>query len=255
MRRLDGKVALITGAARGMGAATARLFAAEGAKVGIADVLDAEGKALATELGDSAFYFHLDVTDETGWRNFVAEAKRRYGGIDVLVNNAAVFTPSTIVDCEPAEFKRILNVNIFGVFLGIKTVAPVMIEKKKGSIVNIASTAALWGFSDMGAYGTSKWGARGLSKMAAMELGPLGVRVNTVCPGGVNTSMANPKNLPESELNKGHRMQPIQRIGQPREVAHASLFLASDDSSYVCGAEVAVDGGQTVGLYTVMPGR
>lgn len=254
-RRLEGKVAIITGAARGQGAATARIFVAEGARVVIGDVLHSEGEALARELGGAAVFQKLDVTDEEAWRQVVAEASQRYGGVDILINNAGIVHAAAITDLKRSDFERVLQINLIGAWLGIKSVAASMIAKGNGAIVNICSTAGLWGMNGVAAYSSSKWALRGLTKTAAMELGHKGIRVNAIFPGGINTSMGNIKNEPAAELAKHFQRQPVQRIGEPEEVARTTLFLASDEASYLCGAEIAVDGGQTTGAYTdFLPG-
>ena len=249
MGRLAGKTAIVTGGARSMGAATARLFVAEGAQVVIADVLDAEGRALAEELGKAAYFQHLDVSDEAAWAAAVAEAVARFGGVDVLVNNAGILKFAALLDTPLADFKRVLEVNLVGCFLGMRTVAPVMIARGSGSIVNISSIDGMKGANSIGSYAASKWGVRGITKVAALEFGHRGVRVNSVHPGGVDTPMGNPNGVGEAELNKLYTSVPLQRVGKPIEVARASLFLASDDASYINGAELAVDGGWTAGHY------
>lgn len=255
MGRLEGKVAIISGGARGMGAATSRLFAAEGAKVAIADLLDDTGAALAAELGDAARYYHLDVTSEASWADAVAQVEADHGPVDVLVNNAGVLMFKSLLQTSPEDYERVLKVNLVGEFLGIKAVAPGMIARGKGSIVNISSVDGMKGANGLAAYASSKWGVRGLTKVAAMELGHHGVRVNSVHPGGVDTVMSNFNNAPRDQVDKGYAGIPMQRIGGPEEIAAASLFLASDDSSYMCGSEVVVDGGMLVGqYYSGMPG-
>lgn len=255
MSRLQNKIAIVTGGARGMGAATSRLFAAEGARVIIADVLDAEGEALARELGTAARYRHLDITDEAGWQTLVAETLKDFGQIDILINNAAVLLFRTLLDMEKAEFERVLQVNVLGAFLGIKSVAPSMIARGKGAIVNISSVDGMKSANGLGAYSSSKWAVRGLTRTAALELGHKGIRVNSVHPGGVNTWMSNPDKLSRDIIDKSYPNVPLQRIGEPEEIARVSLFLASDEASYVCGAEVAVDGGMLTGsYYQTLPG-
>lgn len=251
MGRLNNKVAIITGGARGMGAATVRLFAAEGAKVVIGDVLDADGEKLAQELKGSAIFVHLDVTDENSWKNAISKAISTFGNIDVLVNNAGILLFKTIVDTTKADFERVLSVNIVGTFLGTKMVGEHMIKNGRGSIVNISSVDGMKAANSIGAYCASKWASRGFTKVAAMEFGHKGVRVNSVHPGGVDTAMGNPYSEAKAEVNKRYTMVPMQRVGEPEEVARTSLFLASDDSSYLCGAEIAVDGGMLVGQYYV----
>jgi 3alpha(or 20beta)-hydroxysteroid dehydrogenase len=253
--KLQDKVAIITGGARGMGAATSRVFAGEGAKVVIADVLEQEGTALAAEIGAAARYLRHDVTDEASWARLVDFAKGEFGRIDVLVNNAGVLLFKGLLEMEKAEFERVHAVNLIGPFLGIKAVAPTMIAQGKGSIVNISSVDGMKGANSVGAYSSSKWGLRGLTKVAAMELGHKGIRVNSVHPGGVNTIMANHDFRPLDQVNRDYQGQPIQRIGAPEEVARVSAFLASDEASYVIGAEIVVDGGMIIGpYYQHMPG-
>lgn len=248
--RLEGRVAIITGAARGQGEATARVFASEGAKVILGDVDDAEGKSAAAAIGGDAVYEHLDVTDEANWQAVVDAVAQRWGGVDVLVNNAGINIPASVAGMAKDQFMKVLEINLVGAWLGMKSVAPVMFAKGKGSIVNIVSSSGLWAMNGLSAYGTSKWALRGLSRNAAIEYGPHGVRVNAVFPGGINTRMGNVTDEPVEDLGKYYAGQPIKRIGEPEEVARASLFLASDESSYMCGAELAVDGGQTLGVFT-----
>lgn len=248
--RLAGKVALISGGARGQGAAEAALFVAEGAKVVVGDVLDAEGKETVAALGDNALYTHLDVTDEANWRAVVAETEDRYGPISVLVNNAGVLSFGRIDQIELAEFERLIRVNLNGVFLGIKTVAPSMRRAGGGSIVNISSTSGLQGLPYLGAYVASKWAVRGLTKTAAIDLGHDGIRVNSVHPGGIDTPMIAGTNADAPF----YRRLPVARMGSVDEVARAVLFLASDESSYTTGAELAVDGGATCGDLGLLDG-
>jgi 3alpha(or 20beta)-hydroxysteroid dehydrogenase len=255
MGRLDGKVAIITGGARGMGEATSRLFAAEGAKVVIADILP-EGQALAEEIGGNAIFIKLDVSSEAEWQALDRRTREVFGPATVLVNNAGINTVSLLVELDYARFVRTLEINLGGTFLGMKTIAPGMIAAGGGSIINISSTEGLQGTNGFAAYASSKWGVRGLTKVAAMELSHQGVRVNSVHPGPVNTPMGNPENLPEATLNQLFASLPMGRAGRPEEVAKVSLFLASDDASFVTGAELAADGGMTIGQYLPFtPGR
>ena len=255
MARLKDKVTIITGGARGMGAATSRLFAAEGAKVVIADVLDQDGEKLAAELAPAAIFIRHDVTDEASWRSVVDRTLAAFGRIDVLVNNAGVLLFKTLLDTSKAEFERVLGINLMGSFLGIKAVAPHMVARGRGSIVNVSSVDGMKAANGIGAYASSKWGLRGLTRVAAMEFGHKGVRVNSIHPGGIDTAMGNPYGESRDEVNKRYTMVPLQRVGEPEEVARTSLFLASDDSSYLCGAEIAVDGGMLTGFYyTGFPG-
>jgi 3alpha(or 20beta)-hydroxysteroid dehydrogenase len=262
MGRLDGKIAIITGAARGMGEASARLFVAEGASVLLTDVLDAEGVAVAAELGETAKYQQLDVTDEAAWGVALKVAVAEFGTPDVLVNNAGVLRFGPLLTTDVAELRTILDINLIGPFLGMKVIGAAMTAAGRGSIVNISSTGGMVGMSTIGAYVSSKWGLRGLTKTAAIEFGPLGVRVNSVHPGGVTTAMVgvSPPALVEPPapgkaetdpaLAAADRMaehQPVPRLGRPVEIARAVVFLASDESSYCTGAEFVVDGGSIAG--------
>ncbi|WP_176593873.1 SDR family NAD(P)-dependent oxidoreductase [Sphingobium sp. EM0848] len=249
MNRLHNKVAIITGGARGMGAATSRLFVAEGAKVAIADLLDEAGEALAAELGDAARFYHHDVTSEEGWANLVAAVEADLGPVDILVNNAGILLFRTLLDTTLEDYEKVLNVNLVGEFLGIKAVAPGMIARGNGSIVNISSVDGMKGANGLAAYSSSKWGVRGLTRVAALELGHRGVRVNSVHPGGVDTVMTNHEGRSRDSVSERFRNIPLQRVGGPEEVAKATLFLASDDASYLAGAEIAVDGGMLTGHY------
>jgi len=251
MGKLDEKVAIVTGGARGMGKATAELFIKEGARVYITDVLDDEGTAVANELGDSASFHHLDVSDETAWADLVKTITKEYDHIDVLVNNAAIYFYALIEQTKSEKFRRLLDVNLIGPYLGMKAVIPVMKKNLKGSIVNVSSTDGLRGSCGMGAYNASKWGLRGYTKCIAMEAGPFGIRVNSIHPGTVNTPMFNPDGQPFSQLNKRFPGIALSRVADPKEIACVSLFLASEEASYVSGAEIAVDGGWTCGDYLV----
>lgn len=252
MGRLTGKTAIVTGGARGMGEATVRLFAQEGAKVVIADMLGDDGQALADELGDAALFHKTDVSREEDW-NALLKAAESFGTPDILVNNAAVQRFRSILECEADEFRNVLDINLLGTFLGLKIVGREMVRKRRGSIVNISSVDGMRGANGYAAYSTSKWGVRGLTKVAAMEFGPRGVRVNSVHPGAVLTVMGNPTGAPVESIDQGlGSAVPLQRMGRAHEVANASLFLASDEASYVCGAEIAVDGGWVAGIYNMM---
>lgn len=255
MGRLSGKVCIITGAARGMGEATARLFAKEGAKVAMGDVMVAEGEATAKDIGESAFFQKLDVSDDANWASFVAAVLDKFGKIDALINNAGLvhFTPIEML--KPEDFQRILGVNTLGPILGTKHVVPSMKKNGGGSIVNISSVDGLRGANGLTCYTASKWALRGVTKCHAYELGTSGIRVNSIHPGGVDTPMGNSAGRPKSEVNQVFRRIPLGRIGDASEIANASLFLASDEASYITGAELAVDGGWTAGTYlTMLPG-
>ena len=245
--RLEGKVALISGAARGMGAAEARLFVAEGARVVLGDLRDEDGKALAKELGDAALYVGLDVTDEAAWEGAVALAKDRFGRLDVLVNNAGILHFAPLETTALEDFERVMQVNQVGTFLGMKSAAPALREAGGGSIVNISSVAGLEGVAGVIAYGASKWAVRGMTKTAALELGPSGIRVNSVHPGGVDTPMIATEAVTDETRTAAYGGQPIPRVGRPGEVAELVCWLASDASSYSTGAEFVIDGGATAG--------
>lgn len=244
MGQLDGKVALVTGGARGMGAEHVRRFVAEGARVVFGDVLDDEGKALAAELGADTHYVHHDVTSESDWGTAVSEAVTRYGRLDVLVNNAGILRFKPILEMSLDEFNTVMNVNVTGSFLGIKSAAPAMIESGGGSIVNVSSVEGFVGAAKLSAYSASKFALRGLTKSAARELGHSGIRVNSVHPGGIATPMtAAVSGASGVDGNSFFSGLPIPRWGRPVEVSEVALFLASDASSYCTGGEFVVDGG------------
>jgi len=244
MNRLEGKVAVISGGARGQGEAEGRLFAREGATVVLADVRDDLGEIVAKDLGGAAQYRHLDVTDADAWDRLVADVVERHGRIDVLVNNAGIFQVCGLTTTELTDWDRIMGVNATGVFLGMKSVAPTMISQRSGSIVNISSIAGLRGSALSFAYSASKWAVRGMTKCAAQELAPFGVRVNSVHPGIIDTAML-------AELDAGGHREAIRRripLGHEAtadDVARLVLFLASDESGYSTGSEFVVDGGMT----------
>jgi 3alpha(or 20beta)-hydroxysteroid dehydrogenase len=245
--RLDGRVALITGGARGQGEAEARLFHEEGASVVVADILDEEGAALAGSLGEGAEYVHLDVSDETQWAAAIDGIRQRHEHIDVLVNNAAILRFGTIRDTSLEDYLKVLQINQVGVFLGMRAVVPVMSDQGGGSIINISSTEGTAGLAGLVAYASTKWAVRGLTKVGAMELGSLGIRVNTILPGGVETPLVKSAGI-DGDISGWFTKLPLGRIGQPSEIAHVALFLASDASSYCTGAEIVADGGLTAGF-------
>ena len=242
MGRLDGKVALVTGGARGQGAEEARLFALEGASVVITDVLDDDGKATAADIGAAATFHHHDVTSEKEWNSVVAAVLDEHVQLDVLVNNAGIFAINPMVMTTEEEYRRVIDVNQVGVFLGMKAVTPTMTDKQTGSIINISSVAGLGGSPGMISYAASKWAVRGMSRSAAMELAPFHVRVNSIHPGIIETPML------EEFARWGIMPQVMERIPLGRsaeaiEVARLALFLASDESSYCTGSEFTIDGG------------
>jgi 3alpha(or 20beta)-hydroxysteroid dehydrogenase len=244
MTRLQGKIALITGGARGQGEAEGRLFAAEGATVVLADVRDDLGEIVAKQLGGGAEYRHLDVTDEGAWEHLVADVVNRHGAIDVLVNNAGIFQVCGLTATVLADWDRIMGVNATGVFLGMKSVAPAMIAQRSGSIVNISSIAGLRGSAMSFAYSASKWTVRGMTKCAAQELAPFGVRVNSVHPGIIDTPMLEALDA-DGRREAIRRRIPLGHEATAEDVARLVLFLASDESAYSTGSEFVVDGGMT----------
>ncbi|MCQ3809330.1 MAG: glucose 1-dehydrogenase [Acidimicrobiia bacterium] len=253
MGRLDGKVAIVSGGARGQGEAEVRLFAAEGAKVVFGDVLHDLGEAVAADVGPNAHYLPLDVTDPEAWQKAVAETTSRFGPPTVLVNNAGVLLFGvSMVDTSLEDYMRVININQVGVFLGMKYTVPAMIEAGGGSIVNISSTNGIAGYGGTVAYTASKFAVRGMTKNAALELGKHGIRVNSIHPGGVDTAMTAPDTLGDAisdeEREATFAMLPLGRVGQPVEIAHLAAYLASDDSSYSTGAEFIADGGMLAGV-------
>lgn len=247
MARLERKVALITGGARGQGAAEARLFAAEGATVVLTDVLDDEGRAVAEEIRGN--YIHHDVTDEPGWESVVAKTLDEHGRIDVLVNNAGIGRMGGLETTRLEDYMQVIMVNQVAVFLGMKAVTETMKAQGSGAIVNISSIAGMNGFNKRNsiAYAASKWAVRGMTKAAAQELGRSGVRVNSVHPGYIDTPMLRgvPPRVDEEQVARITRRVPLGRLAEAEEVARLVLFLASDESSYCTGGEFVVDGGVT----------
>ncbi|MVU76210.1 glucose 1-dehydrogenase [Nocardia sp. ET3-3] len=241
MGRIDSKVVIVTGGARGMGAAFARKLAAEGAKVVITDVLTEAGQAVAAEIGDAARFFPLDVTDEAAWNDVVAQAVAAFGPISGLVNNAGIVHVDPIEKLSEADYRKVIDVNQVGVFLGMKAVIGSMREAGVGSIVNISSTGGLIGYSNILGYVASKWAVRGMTKTAAQEFAADNVRVNSVHPGIVATEMVATSDRSASIAAN----QPIARPATPEELANLVLFLISDDSSYSTGSEFVADGGFT----------
>ncbi|RQT44146.1 glucose 1-dehydrogenase [Burkholderia cepacia] len=247
MKRLEGKVALITGAARGQGEAEARRFVAEGARVVIADVLDDAGRRVAAELGAAARFQHLDVTSEAGWQAAVDATLAHFGRLDILVNNAAILKLVSIEACSLDDYRKVIDVNQVGCWLGMKSAVAALKEAGGGSIVNVSSTAGMEGVAGGSAYVSSKFAVRGMTKAAALEFGRYGIRVNSVHPGGIDTVMARPPEFADFDPSSIYSGLPIARIGKPGEVASLVLFLASDESAYCTGSEFIVDGGMLAG--------
>ena len=244
MGKLDGRVAVVTGGARGIGASIARLFVAEGATVVIADRLESEGKALAAELGESARFASLDVADEAQWQAVMDLASREFGAVGILVNNAGIVEFGTIEEQSPKEFQHVLDVNLVGPWMGMHAAVPSLRRAGGGVVINVSSTAGLMGYSNLGAYVASKWGLRGLTKTAALEFAPDGIRVCSIHPGPIRTPMT------AQFDDTMTAAQPIARFGEPEEVAKMALFVAAD-ATYSTGCEFVVDGGATVGSLLV----
>ncbi|MEU6766895.1 glucose 1-dehydrogenase [Streptomyces sp. NPDC046853] len=265
MGKLDGRVVIVTGGARGQGEQEARLFAAEGARVVIGDVLDEQGETLAKELarehgGDVARFVHLDVGREADWGAAVDAAKDAFGKVDGLVNNAGILRFNELVSTPLEEFQQIIQVNQVGCFLGIRTVAPEIAAAGGGTIVNTASYTAMTGMAYVGAYAATKHAILGLTRVAALELAAKNIRVNAVCPGAVDTPMTNPAQLDPSAdpVEAGEavaglykKLVPLGRIGKPEEVAALALFLTGDDSAYITGQPFVIDGGWLAGVSIV----
>lgn len=243
MDRLKGKVILISGGARGQGAAEARLFVAEGAQVVVGDVLDDEGRQLAAELGRAAVFIHQDVTREDDWERAV-NAAASLGGLHGLVNNAGIYRPARLMETETELFERHMRVNQLGCFLGMKAVVPLMEQTGGGSIANISSVAGLRGSPGAIAYSATKWALRGMTKAAAIDLAPRKIRVNSVHPGPIDTDMLKVRTPEQNERRLD--LVPMKRMGTAGEVAQLVLFLLSEESGYITGAEVAIDGGATL---------
>ncbi|TQK70844.1 glucose 1-dehydrogenase [Nocardioides sp. SLBN-35] len=244
MGRLEDKVAIVTGGAMGQGAEIARAYVAEGARVVIADVAKEQGQALADELGDAARFVHHDVSDAASWASLVEDANARFGPVDVLANNAGILRFGDIERMPAEEVELLWRVNQLGVFLGMQAVSRTMRKNGGGSIINASSVEGLAGMPSCTAYAATKWAIRGMTKCAAMELGPKGIRVNSVHPGMIDTPMTRVHGG-DAAMEYGASKVPLRRVGTPEDIAPVYVFLASDESSYINGAEIAVDGGVT----------
>ncbi|EST36518.1 glucose 1-dehydrogenase [Streptomyces roseochromogenus] len=244
-QRLDGRTVIVTGAGRGQGAAEARLFAEHGARVVLTDVREDEGRAVVKDLGEQGVFVVHDVTDAAGWRQVVRAGLEAFGRIDALVNNAALWRTAPIEEDTEDNLRRLLQVNLVGPFLGIQAVVPALrATGEGGSIVNISSTAGLVGIPGHASYGATKFGLRGLTKSAAMDLARYRIRVNSVHPGAIDTPMVADA-LGADAGERDWPNVPLRRMGRPEEVAELVLYLVSDASAYVTGAEFTVDGGLT----------
>ncbi len=249
MGRLDGKVALISGGARGQGATEGRMMAQEGAKVVLGDILDEQGRAVEAEIraaGGAATYVHLNVTSEPDWQSAVQTAESTYGGLHVLVNNAGILIRATIEETTEDDFDRIMAVNVKGVFLGTKHAIPAMRRAGGGSIVNISSVAGLVGSpGETAAYSATKGGVRLFTKSTAIQHASDNIRCNSVHPGPIVTDMIKDMLEDPEQWEQRMRRLPLKRPGRPEDIAYGVIYLASDESSYVTGAELVIDGGTT----------
>jgi 3alpha(or 20beta)-hydroxysteroid dehydrogenase len=241
-------VVIVTGGAQGMGAATAELLIEEGAYVILTDVNGEEGEHVAAQLGNRAQFFKMDVSVEADWASLMDMAIARHGRIDGLVNNAAIFINALIEEMPPADFRRLIDIDLYGPWLGMRAVVPFMKKARSGSIVNISSVEGLMGHCGRTGYTAAKWGLRGMTKSLALETGPFGVRVNSVQPGAINTPMLRNGMAGES-FDRFFPEVSMNRPGEPHEIAAITAFLLSDKASYVNGAEITADGGWTCGQY------
>ncbi|MEE2663020.1 MAG: SDR family oxidoreductase [Myxococcota bacterium] len=250
MKRLQGKVALVTGAARGIGEKIAGLFAAEGAAVALADRRDELGEAVAEDICKAdghAIYTHLDITLQEDWRVAVERAISEFGGVDVLVNNAGIIRVKPFVETSLEELRKVLDTNLVGAFLGMQAVVETMKARGGGSIVNFSSVQGVEGREGFSAYSAAKFGIRGLSKTVAIELGPHGIRVNTLLPGPTKTAMTRRKGWTDEQYAAAQSGYPLGRMAAAEEIARMALFLASDEASFCTGGDFVVDGGVTAG--------
>lgn len=244
MGKLDGRIAIITGAARGMGAAHARLFVKEGARVVLTDLRESEGMQVASELGGNAIFVTHDVASEASWAEVIKRTESDFGDATILVNNAGIGAAAFLQDTTEELYRKIIDVDQIGVFLGMRAVVPSMLRAGKGSIINVSSIAGIAAYPMATAYGAAKWAVTGMTKIAARELAPNGIRVNSIHPGVVDTPILDDETT-KGSTDMGIAATPLGRMAQAEEVSTVALFLASDDSSFVTGSAMVVDGGAT----------
>ena len=242
---LSGKVAIVTGAARGIGAAIAEAFVQQGIK----HVVRCDIQEMTFKSTDRMSSASLDVTSESSWQHVIADIVQRVGAPDVLVNNAGVLAFGTVDELAVENFRHMLDVNVTGTLLGMQTVIPHMKAMGHGSIINISSASGIQPSNFISGYAASKFAVRGLTRGAALELGPQGIRVNSIHPGGVNTPMTNPLGESQEKLDEGYQFVPMQRGSSAEEIANGAVYLASDASAYCNGTELTIDGGMTAGIY------
>lgn len=255
MKRLEGKVALVTGGARGIGEGIVRRFVAEGAKVMITDVLEVEGAALAAEFGAQTAFRRQDVTSREQWEATVAATEAHFGKLDTLVNNAGVLFFSGFEHYTDDQIKKLFDVNVMGVILGCQTAIAAIERAGGGAIVNMSSADGIAGANAVSVYCATKFAVRGLTKALALELGPRRIRVNSIHPGGIYTPLANPGNVSKEEYDKRYWVYPAQYAGEPKDIGAAAAYLASEDARYCMGTELSVDGGMNAGHYYMgLPG-
>ncbi|MBW2315415.1 MAG: glucose 1-dehydrogenase [Deltaproteobacteria bacterium] len=247
MGRLSDRVALITGGGRGQGEAEVRLFHREGAKVVIADILEAPGKALEQELGERALFVRLDVGSEEAWRDAVAVTLERFGRLDILVNNAGILKLAPMLEMTLDDYMAVVQVNQVGCFLGLKVAGRAIVDSGGGSIVNTSSIGGLWGIPGGVAYSASKFAVTGMTKTAAIELGSAGVRVNSIHPGIIDTDMVRSFGVEGAAADEAGAALPVGRMGKPDDIAALALFLASDESGFCTGSSFTADGGVMAG--------
>lgn len=255
MNRLEGKVALVTGGARGIGEGIVRRFVEEGARVMCTDLLADAGQALAEELGDQVAFIHQDVTDRAAWAEVVAATESKFGKLDTLVNNAGVLFFAGFEDYTQAQIETLIDVNIKGVILGCQATIPAIERAGGGAIVNMSSADGIAGANAVSVYCATKFAVRGLTRALALELGPRRIRVNSIHPGGIYTPLANPMNVSKEEYDRNYWIYPAQYAGEPKDIAAAAAYLASEDARYCMGTELSVDGGMNAGHYYMgLPG-